>query len=110
MKSSFNWKIAILSGLVLLVLGMAFFVLIGSKIDFTCQNTTPHTIGCRAYNGINTVTLAYADIWHRIFTPRCLGGNGPDDCLGPDGVIMMVTLFAIGFVIGGFRWTKKSTL
>lgn len=89
------------------VVGIVFFVLIGSQIDFSCKNAATVTSGCRVYNGVDAVIQGYTNIWRSIFAPRCVGGNGPDDCLGPDGAIMFVTLLVIGFVGGNLIWGKK---
>jgi hypothetical protein len=108
MKLHINWKAGILSAIAVAILGIGFFIFIGSNIDFTCKNTTPDTVGCRIYHGIDSVITGYTDIFRSIFAPRCLGGNGPDDCLGPDGAIMLVTLLVIGFVLGNLIWPQKS--
>lgn len=102
-----NWKAGILSAIAFAIIGTAFFIFVGSNVDFACKNTTPHALSCRAYNAINIVIQGYTDIWRSIFAPRCLGGNGPDDCLGPDGAIMLGTLLVIGFVVGNCIWRKR---
>lgn len=108
MKRTINWKAGIWSAIVIAILGIVFFVLVGSQIDFSCKNATSVSGGCRVYNGINAVVQGYSDIWRSIFAGRCLGGNGPDDCLGPDAAIMLVTLLTIGFFGGGLLFRKKS--
>lgn len=89
------------------VVGILFFIFIGSNIDFACKNTSPGTFGCRVYNGVNVVVNGYADIFRSIFAQRCVGSNGPDDCIGPDALIMLGTLLVIGFVTGNLVWGKK---
>lgn len=107
MKLALNWKAGILSAIVVAIVGIGFFVFIGSQLDFSCKNTTPHTVGCRLYNGVNVVVTGYANIFRSVFAKRCVGGNGPDDCLGPDALIMLTTLLASGFVAGNIVWRKK---
>lgn len=107
MKVKINWRAGLLSGFAVAVIGIAFFIFIGSNIDSACKYTTPDTAGCKVYLGVNTVIGGYSDIWRSIFARRCVGGNGPDDCLGPDGMIMLGTLFVIGFVGGNLLWRKK---
>lgn len=107
MQLRINWKASILSAIAVAVVGIGFFILVGSQIDFSCKNTAPNTAGCRAYNGVNVVISGYANVFRSIFAKRCVGGNGPDDCLGPDAMIMLVTLLVIGFVVGNFVWRKK---
>lgn len=107
MKFKINWKAGILSSIFVAIVGVGFFIFVGSNIDFACKNTTPNTFGCRVYNGANVVVNDYSDIFRSIFAPRCVDGNGPDDCLEPDTLIMIVTLLVIGFVAGNLVWRKK---
>lgn len=107
MKLTINWKAGILSAMVVTTVGIIFFILVGSQIDFTCKSMNSFSGTCRVYNGISAGIQGYSDIWRSIFAPRCVGGNGPDDCLGPDGAIMFVTLFIIGFVGGNLIWRKR---
>lgn len=107
MKLSINWKVGIISAITVAFLGIGFFVLVGSNVDSACKMATSQTTGCRAYGAINTVIQGYSDLWRSIFAKRCVGGNGPDDCLGPDAMIMLVTLLVIGFIAGNLVWRKK---
>ncbi len=110
MRININWKAGILSAITVAIVGIGFFVFIGSKFDYNCKNTTPDTSGCRVYHVVNTVINGYADIFRSIFAKRCVGGNGPDDCLGPDGMIMLVTLLAVGFIAGNLIWRKRQKI
>lgn len=110
MKLMINWKAGILSAIVVAVVGIGFFIFVGSQIDFSCKNTMPNTVGCRVYNGVNNVINGYADIFRSVFAKRCVGGNGPDDCLGPDAMIMLASLLAVGFIAGNLVWRKKPKL
>lgn len=107
MRLNINWKAGIVSGIVVTVVGIALFIFAGSKIDFTCKNETTRSSGCRVYHGVNVVIQGYSDVWRSVFAKRCVGGNGPDDCIGPDAMIMLGTLFAIGFVAGNVIWREK---
>jgi hypothetical protein len=107
MIKRFNWRAGIFAGIILLVVGGGLFIFVGSSIDYSCKNNTPRTAGCRIYNDVNTVIQGYSDIWRSIFARRCLGGNGPDDCIGPDAMIMIVTLLAVGFIGGGLVLKRK---
>lgn len=106
---TFNWKTGLLTAVATVVIGIGFFVLVGSRLDFTCANTSPRTTSCRAYNGIKTVMNGYADFWLQFFASRCVGGGGPDDCIGPNIGIMFWTLTLGGFVVGGTSRRKKIT-
>lgn len=110
MKFTVNWKAGILSGIVVAIAGIGFFAFVGSKADYTCKYTTPSTPGCRTYNAVGVVINGYADIFRSIFAKRCVGGMGPDDCLGPDGMIMLGTLLAVGFIAGSLIFRKKPKL
>lgn len=107
MRLNINWKAGILSAITVAIVGIGFFILIGSNIDYSCKNTTPTSAGCKVYNGFNTAVQGYTNIWRHVFAPRCVGGNGPNDCLGPDGMIMFLTLLVIGFVGGNLIFPKK---
>lgn len=107
MKLHINWKVSILSAITVAIVGIGFFIFVGSNIDYSCKNTAPISVGCKVYNGFNAVIQGYTDIWRSVFAPRCVGGNGPDDCLGTDGMIMLVTLLVIGFVGGNLIWRNK---
>lgn len=102
-----NWKAGILSAIVAAVVGIFFFIFIGSKIDYACHNTDSITSNCRVANGISAGISTYADIFRSLFAQRCVGGNGPDDCIGPDVMIMLGTLLIIGFIGGNLVWSKK---
>ncbi len=102
-----NWTAGILSAIVVAVVGMLFFVFVGSKIDYTCHNTDFIRLNCRVANGVSAGIGGYTDIFRSIFAKRCVGGVGPDDCLGPDGMIMLGTLLVFGFVGGNLVWRKK---
>ena len=97
----FRWKAGLLTALMFVIVGIGGFVLVGSQIDFSCKNAARSSAGCSVYNGVSTVVQGYADFWRQFFAPRCVGGNGPDDCLGPDALIMFFTLAIAGAVIGG---------
>lgn len=103
-----NWKAGILSAITVAVVGILFFIFIGSKIDYACKNTDQVTFNCRIVNGAGTAIGGYTDVFRSILAPRCVGGNGPDDCLGPDALIMLSTLLAVGFVGGNMVWRKKT--
>lgn len=107
MKLRLNWKSGLLSSLALAFIGIAFFILVVGNMDVACKNADQATVGCSVYLVIDSGITAYADIWRSIFAPECLGGNGPDSCLGPDGGIMLVTLLVLGFTIGNIIWPKK---
>lgn len=102
-----NWKAGTLSAITVAVVGVLFFVFIGSKIDYACKNTDQVTLNCRIVNGTDTVIGGYTNVFRLIFAPRCVGGNGPDDCLGPDALIMLGTFLAIGFIGGNVVWRTK---
>lgn len=105
-----NWRAGLLSGLVVAVVGLGIFAIIGSSVDYACKNTTPGSAGCRVYLTINRGISAYSDVWRSAFAPRCVGGQGPDDCLGPDLAVMFSTLFVLGFISGNLIWRKKKGL
>lgn len=102
-----NWKAGILSAIIVAVVGILFFVFISSKIDYGCKNTDLITPGCRVWNGASAMVSGYADIFRSIFAKRCVGDNGPDDCIGPDGMIMLATLLVIGFIGGNLIWGRR---
>ncbi|GEM_PF-6237600 len=110
MKFRINWRAGLLSGLAVAIVGIVLFVIVGSSVDYACKNTASGTAGCRVYLTANRAVSGYSDIWRSLFARRCLGGQGPDDCLGPDALIMAGTLFAIGFVGGSLIRRKKLTL
>ena len=110
MKFTFSWKKGLLSSLAFVIVGIGLFVFVGSKIDFTCKNETTTSGGCRVYHGFNTVVQGYSDFWRQFFAPECIGGSGPDSCLGPDGAIMLLTLAGAGFIIGGTSRKKKTRI
>lgn len=97
----FRWKAGLLTALMFVIVGIGGFVLVGSQIDFSCKQAATTSVGCSVYGGVNTVVQGYADFWRQFFAPRCVGGIGPDDCLGPDALIMFFTLAIAGLVIGG---------
>lgn len=107
-KTTFNVKVGIISGMAVLIVGFAAFIFLGATVDYGCKYTTPHTAGCRVYNGWNSFVQGYTDIWRSLFARRCIGGNGPDDCIAPDAMIMVGTLFVIGFTGGGLIWRKEN--
>jgi hypothetical protein len=101
MKFVFQWKQGLLWAAVTVVAGMALFFLVGSQIDYRCKNTDLVTTSCNVYLGFDRLVQGYADFWRHIVAPRCIGGAGPDDCIGPDLRIMLWTLALAGFVVGG---------
>lgn len=108
MKVHFHWTAGIRSGVLVLVVGMVLFFVTGMTIDTSCHSDRQDAFGCRIYNGFTTGVGWYTDLFRHIIAPRCVGGNGPDDCIAPDSGIMMVTLFAIGYVYGGFRHRRQT--
>jgi len=100
MKHSLLWKTGILGGLSALVLGLGIFVL--------SSMVTP-TVSPACVEGATTCNdtprggffQGYADMWLSLFAKECVGGNGPDSCIGPNVAIMGVSLFVVGFAIGG---------
>lgn len=107
MHFTFSWKKGLLGALIFVVVGIGLFLFVGSKMDFSCRNTTPVSGSCRIYNGFNAIVQGYTDFWRQFFAPRCIGGGGPDDCLGPDFGIMFFTLAGTGFIIGGTSRKKN---
>lgn len=100
MTKSLLWKTGILGGLSALVLGLGIFVL--------SSMVTP-TVSPACVEGATTCNdtprggffQGYADMWLSLFAKECVGGNGPDSCIGPNVAIMGVSLFVVGFAIGG---------
>lgn len=100
------WKTGILGGLSALVLGLGIFVL-SSMI-------TP-TVSPACVEGVTTCNdtprggffQGYADIWLSVIAKECVGGNGPDSCIGPNVGIMATSLFVVGFAIGGAIGVQK---
>ena len=103
-----NWKKGLLWAGIFVVVGIGFFATIGSKIDVACQ-PIGYGVGCHVWHAIQTVVNGYADFWLQFFAPRCVGGNGPDDCIGPAIGIMFWTLAASGFIISGTSRRKKES-
>ncbi len=92
-----HWKQNILVGIATVVLGAVLFFATSVMVDADCLTTTSPGTGCRMYRGVNAVVQSYTDLWRSMFARRCIGGNGPDDCIAPDMTVMIVTLFVIGF-------------
>ena len=107
MYFTFNWKTGLLAAIGTVIFGLGFFIFIGSQVDYLCKNETNVSGGCRVYNGFNTIIGGYSDFWRQFFAPRCVGGSGPDDCIGPDIGIMFLTLAGAGFIVGGTSRKKK---
>lgn len=98
MHHTFSWKRGILGGIVAVVLGVGVFVW-----SSTMTTSTSCVAGVANCNDTPTSPFqGYADMWLRMFAKECVGGNGPDSCIGPNVGIMGLTLLVIGFVIGGF--------
>ncbi len=108
MHFTFSWKTGLLTSLAFVVVGIGLFVMVGSQIDVSCKNAATVSGGCRVYNGYNTIVQGYSDFWRQFFAPGCIGGMGPDDCLGPDVGIMFFTLAISGLIIGGVSKKKNS--
>lgn len=108
MHFTLNWKKGLLWAAISVIAGIGFFILVGSKIDAACL-PIGDGLGCHAWKVVNVVTNGYADFWLQFFASRCVGGNGPDDCIGPAIGLMFWTLAVAGFVIGGTSRAKKKT-
>ncbi len=90
-----------------IVVGVGFFVFIGGNMDTKCASEETAS-GCRVWLAADAAITNYADIFRSVFATRCVGGDGPDDCIGPDMLIMGGTLVVIGFLIGG--WLFRSSM
>ena len=105
MTKQFSWRRGLLGGIVALILGVAIFV-------YSSHQATQHSCvaGTTTCNDTpqGSFFQPYADFWLSMFAPECVGGIGPDDCIGPNISIMIGTLFVLGFVIGGLvRFKRK---
>jgi hypothetical protein len=90
MKHIFSFKHAFLGSIIALILGVGTFFI--TSLYTTSDSISP-------FQG-------YADIWLRMIAQECVGGTGPDSCLGPNLGIMIVTVIILGAVIFGF-WPRK---
>lgn len=88
------------------VVGGAVFFFWGANMDTKCV-TDESAGGCRGYLAFDAAVQNYTDIFRSVFAPECVGGIGPDRCIGPDLTIMAGTLGVLGFIFGGwlFRWS-----
>ncbi len=104
-----HWKINIVVGVVTVVIGAVLFTATSVVVDADCLTMSTPGTGCRVYRGVNAIVQTYTDVWRSLFARRCLGGNGSDDCLGPDLTIMVATLFVIGFVVSEITLRTRRT-
>lgn len=105
--SSFNYKKGIIFAIIFTIVLMIFYITIVTKIDFSCKNSlSKDTFGCKIYLIIDGIIKTYSNSIMLIFDKRCYGHYTPDDCIGPAMMLMIITLFIIGFIIGGILYKK----
>lgn len=88
-------------GVAIVLVGGAVFFLWGANMDSTCAANETAS-GCRGYLAFDAAIQSYTDIFRSVFARDCVGGTGPDSCIGPDLTIMAGTLFVLGFIGGGW--------
>lgn len=82
-------------GVLFALAGMALYVFVLQKVDCSASSSAM----CVTYNGLATAISAYGNFVMRFVSPACVGG-GSDTCIGPALMIMLITLIAIGSIIG----------
>ena len=107
MTLNFNWKSGIIFGVIFTILLMLFYILFGANIDYNCRYVNFNHSDCKIYNGFNNLVKIPVNIVFSVIYPRCSGNSIPDDCIGPDLLMMLISLLVIGFIIGGFLFNKK---
>lgn len=110
MRTSFNFRAGIGMAIATLIVGVGFFVLVAGNMDMKCA-ADESASGCRVWLAADAAITNYTDVFRSVFAPECVGGDGPNSCIGPDVMIMGGTLLVLGFIGGGwlFRGTAMST-
>lgn len=107
MKPSFNFRAGLAMAFATLIVGVGFFVMVGGRMDMKCA-VDAGASGCRVWAAADAAISNYTDIFRTVFVSRCVGGDGPDDCIGADLLIMGGTLAVLGFLAGG--WLFRSSM
>jgi hypothetical protein len=107
LKKRFNWKVGIIFAILFVIILMIFYIFVVTKIDYNCKNTSSNSFSCKVYLAYDGIIKIYSNSIMFVFDKRCYGTFTPDDCIGPALSLMIITLFIIGFILGGILFRDR---